>query len=330
MKTTRLKTNRCIAIALSCAATLIAAAPSTAADVYPSRPVRVIVPQSAAGSTDVAARIVTDRLTESLRQNFVVDNRPGAGSLNGTEMVAKAAPDGYTLLAIAASFTITPAMQRKMPFDPVRDFAPITQFADLPHIVVVHPSVAAKSIRELVALLKSKPGAITTGFSGIGTSTHLAIELFQHMSSAKMLLVPYKGGAPAMTALLSGEVQINFAASSTAIPHIRAGKLRALAVTGAKRSTAVPELPTVAEAGIKGYQHASWIGMLAPAKTPQAIINRLHGESVRIIQREEVKKLFLGRGMEAEGNTPKEFSEAIRTEVDQWKKLVKTAGIQPQ
>ncbi|MBS1220022.1 MAG: transporter substrate-binding protein [Proteobacteria bacterium] len=315
---------------IASAAVLAAAATAFAADNYPSRPVRVIVPQTAGGSTDVAARIVTDRLAETLKQNFVVDNRPGAGSLNGTDLVAKAAPDGYTLLAIAASFTITPAMQSKMPFDPVRDFAPITQFADLPHIVVVNPSVPAKSVQELVALLKAKPGAITCGFSGIGTSTHLAIELFQYMSGTKMLLVPYKGGSPAMTALLGGQVQVNFAASSTGIPHIRAGKIRALAVTGAKRSTAVPELPTMVEAGVKGYQHSSWVGMLAPAKTPQAIIDRLHTESVKIITRDDVKKLFLRNGMEAEGNTPKEFAAGIRDEVDKWKKLVKAAGIKAQ
>jgi tripartite-type tricarboxylate transporter receptor subunit TctC len=217
-----------------------------------------------------------------------------------------------------------------MPFDPVRDFTPITQFADLPHIIVVHPSVPAKSVKELVALLKSKPGEITCAFSGIGTSTHLATELFLHISGTKMLLVPYKGGSPAMTALLGGQVQVNFAASSTALPHIRAGKIRALAVTGAKRSTAAPELPTMAEAGVQGYQHSSWVGMLAPAKTPQAIIDRLHVESVRIIERDDVKTLFLRRGMEAEGNTPKEFAATIREEVDKWKKLVKSAGIKPR
>ena len=317
-------------ITLGGAALLLGTTLVIAADNYPSRPIRVIVPQSAAGSTDVAARIVTDRLNEPLQQNIVVDNRPGAGSLNGTDMVAKAAPDGYTLLAIAASLTITPALQSKLPFDPVRDFAPITQLADLPHIVVLHPSVAAKNVAELVALLKAKPGQITCGFSGIGTSTHLAIELFQHISGAKMLLVPYKGGSPAMTALLGGQVQVNFAASSTAIPHIRSGKLRALAVTGAKRSTAVPELPTMNEAGVKGYQHASWVGLLAPARTPKAIIDRLHRESVKIIERDEVKKLFLRSGMEAEGNTPQEFAATIREEVDKWKKLVKAAGIQVQ
>ena len=221
---------RHLSIIIAAGCTVLAGTlPAAAADSYPSRPIRVIVPQSAAGSTDVAARALTDRLSESLKQNIVVDNRPGAGSLNGTEMVAKAAPDGYTLLAIAASLTITPAMHSKLPFGPGTDFAPITQIADLPHIVVVHPSVAAKNIPELVALLKSRPGQITCGYSGIGTSTHLAIELFQYMSQTKMLLVPYKGGTPAMTALLGGEVQVNFAARSTALPHIRAGKLRALA-----------------------------------------------------------------------------------------------------
>jgi len=308
------------------AAALTAALDAGAAD-YPARPIRVIVPQSAGGSTDVAARVLTDKLTESLKQNIVVDNRPGAGSLNGTETVAKSAPDGYTLLIIAASLTITPALQTNLPFDPVRDFAPITQIVDLPHIVTVHPNVAAKSIGELVALLKAKPGQIAAGFSGIGTSTHLAIELFQYMSQTKMLLVPYKGGAPAMTALLGGEVQVNFATSSTGIPHIRSGKLRGLAVTGAKRSTAIPELPTVTEAGVKGYQHASWVGMLAPAKTPKPVIERLHAESVKILARNEIRSSFLKQGMEAEGNTPQQFAATISREVDQWLKLVKSAGI---
>lgn len=315
-----------IAIVFGCAA-LSAALPAMAADNYPSRPIRVIVPQSAGGSTDVAARVLTDRLTEVLKQNIVVDNRPGAGSLHGTEAAAKAAPDGHTLLIIAASLSITPALQANLPYDPVRDFAPITQIVDLPHIVVVHPAVQAKTLADLVALLKAKPGQISAGFSGIGTSTHLAIELFQYMSQTKMLLVPFKGGAPAMTSLLSGEVQVNFGTSSTALPHIRAGKLRALAVTGAKRSQAAPDIPTVAEAGVKGYQHASWVGLLAPAKTPKPVIDRLHAESVKILARSDVRNGFLKSGMEAEGNSPKEFADNIVREVEQWKKLVKTAGI---
>jgi len=309
---------------------LFSAVTSVAAADYPARPIRIIVPQSAGGSTDVAARVLTDKLTESLKQNIVVDNRPGAGSLNGTETVAKSAPDGYTLLIIAASLTITPALQSNLPFDPIRDFAPITQIVDLPHIVTVHPNVAAKSIAEFVTLLKAKPGQIAAGFSGIGTSTHLAIELFQYTSQTRMLLVPYKGGAPAMTALLGGEVQVNFATSSTGIPHIRSGKLRGLAVTGAKRSTAIPELPTVSEAGVKGYQHASWVGMLAPAKTPRPVIDRLHAESVKVLARNDIRASFLKQGMEAEGNTPQEFAATITREVDQWIKLVKSAGIKVQ
>jgi tripartite-type tricarboxylate transporter receptor subunit TctC len=323
-----MKKSRLIVTVLGAAA-LAAVMGAGAAD-YPSRPIRVIVPQSAGGSTDVAARMLTDKLTESLKQNIVVDNRPGAGSLNGTETVAKSAADGYTLLVIAASLTITPALQSNLPFDPVRDFAPITQIVDLPHIVTVHPAVAAKSIAEFVTLLKAKPGQIAAGFSGIGTSTHLAIELFQHMSQTKMLLVPYKGGAPAMTALLGGEVQVNFATSSTGIPHIRSGKLRGLAVTGAKRSTAIPELPTVTEAGVKGYQHASWVGMLAPAKTPKPVIDRLHAETIKILARNDIRQSFLRQGMEAEGNTPQEFAATITREVDQWLKLVKSAGIKVQ
>ncbi len=315
-----------IATVFGCAA-LAGALPALAADNYPSRPIRVIVPQSAGGSTDVAARVLTDRLTEVLKQNIVVDNRPGAGSLHGTEAAAKAPPDGHTLLIIAASLSITPALQANLPYDPVRDFAPITQIVDLPHIVVVHPTVQAKTLADLVAMLKAKPGQISAGFSGIGTSTHLAIELFQYMSQTKMLLVPFKGGAPAMTSLLSGEVQVNFGTSSTALPHILAGKLRALAVTGGKRSQAAPEIPTVAEAGVKGYQHASWVGMLAPAKTPKPVIERLHAESVKILARSDVRNGFLKGGMEAEGNTPKEFADNIVREVEQWKKLVKTAGI---
>jgi len=316
--------------AIACASTVLVATAAVAADAYPSRPVRVIVPQSPSGSTDIATRIVTDRLSDVLKQNFVVDNRPGAGSLTGTDMVAKSAPDGYTLLGVAASFTITPAMHRNMPFNPASDFMPITQFADLPHILVVNPTLPVKSVPELVALLKSKPGEITCAFSGVGTSTHLATELFQHLSGTKMLLVPYKGGSPAMTALLGGQVQVNFSASSTSLPHIRDGKLRALAVTGAKRSIAAPDLPTMAEGGVKGYQHSSWVGMLAPAGTPQSIIKLLHAESVKILASKEVKDLYLKRGMETEGDTPQEFAATIRAEIDKWQKLVKTAGIKPR
>jgi tripartite-type tricarboxylate transporter receptor subunit TctC len=224
---------------LLCAAACTAHA--AAPDSYPAKPVRIIVPQSAGGSTDLAARIVTQRLADALGQPLVVDNRPGAGSLNGTETVAKAPADGYTLLAVAASFTINPSLHRALPFDPVRDFAPITRFASLPHILVVHPSLPAKSVKELIALAKAKPNELNYASSGVATSTHLAAELFKHMTGTQMVQVPFKGGAPGVVGLLSGQVQLYFATISTALPHVKSGKLRALAETTSKRSIDAPD-----------------------------------------------------------------------------------------
>jgi tripartite-type tricarboxylate transporter receptor subunit TctC len=300
------------------------------AQTFPSRPIRVIVPQSAGGSTDLAARLVMPRLADALNQSVVVDNRPGAGSLNGTEIVANAAPDGYTLLTVAASFTINPSLHKKLPFDPVRDFAPVTLLCSLPHVLVVHPSVPVKSVKELIALARARPGELNYGSSGVATSTHMAAELFLHMTGTQMVNVPYKGGAPGMVALLGGQIQLYFATISTALPHIRAGKLRALAVTSARRSVAAPEFPTIAEAGVPGYQHASWIGTLAPAKTPRPVIARLNAEAIRAVHLPEVKAALLKEGLEAVGNSPEEFGAIIRDEVAKWARVVKAAGIKPQ
>ena len=317
---------RAVAIA-GLAATLFAAMTAVAADAYPSRPIRVIVPQSPGGSTDVVARIVTDRLTEALKQNLVVDNRPGAGSLQGTEVAAKAAPDGYTLLVIAASLTITPALQPNLPFDPVRDFAPITQFADLPHIVVVHPGVPAKSLAEFIALLKSKPGTLACGFSGIGTSTHLAIELFQHMSGTRMLLVPYKGGTPAMTALLGGQVQVNFATSSTGLPHIRAGKLRAIGIAGDKRVQVLPEVATLAEQGYANVEAANWYAILAPAKTPREAVERLSEAIRKAMSMPDVREKLLATGADPVAGTPEQLAALLRRDYDKWGRLIREKNI---
>lgn len=311
-----------------CAATLAAAA--QAAETYPARPIRVIVPQSAGGSTDLAARMVTQRLDDVLKQPVVVDNRPGAGSINGTDIVAKAAPDGYTLLAVAASFTITPSLRKRLPFDPGKDFVPITQLVILPHVLVVHPSVPAKNVKELIALAKSKPGELNCASSGVGTSTHLAVEQFMYMTGTRMAVIPYKGGAPGIVALLGGQVQLYFATISTSLPHIKSGKLRALAVTSAKRSTAAPEFPTIAEAGVPGYEHSSWVGVLAPVKTPRAVIDKLNREMVKIVQSPDVKAAFLRDGLESVGDTPEEFGKIIRAELAKWSKLVKAAGIPPE
>ena len=294
---------------------------------YPTRPIRMIVPQSASGSTDLIARVVAQRMSETLGEQVVVDNRPGAGSINGTEIVARATPDGHTLLTVAASFTINPSLHSKLPFDPIRDFAPITRLATLPHILVVHPTVQAKTVKDLIALAKAKPGELNFSSSGIATSTHLAAELFMHLTGVKMVNVPFKGGGPGMVGLLSGQTHLYFATISTALPHIKAGKLRALAVSSPKRSIAAPEYPTLAEAGVPGYSHQSWVGTLAPAKTPPAVIARLNKELNRITTLPEVKALLLRDGLEAVDDTPQEFAAVIREEVAKWMKVVKAAGI---
>jgi tripartite-type tricarboxylate transporter receptor subunit TctC len=300
------------------------------AQTFPSRPIRLIVPQSAGGSTDLIARVVAQKMDDALGQTVVVDNRPGAGSINGTEMVVHAAPDGYTLLAVAASFTINPAIHKKLPFDPIRDFTAVTQFATLPHILIAHPSLPVKSVKDVIALARAKPGQLNYASSGIATSTHMAAELFMYMTKTSMVNVPYKGGAPAMTAMLAGECQVNFATISTALPHIRSGKLRALAVTTAKRSTAAPEFPTIAESGVPGYEHGSWVGLLAPAKTPQSVLSRLNAEAVKATHSPEVKTVLMRDGLEPTGTTPAEFATIIKTEVAKWLKVAKAAGITAQ
>jgi tripartite-type tricarboxylate transporter receptor subunit TctC len=269
-------------------------------------------------------------MADALGQPMVVDNRPGAGSINGTDIAAKATPDGYTLLVVAASFTITPNIRKKVPYDVLRDFTPISQLVTLPHILVVHPSLPVKSVKELIAMAKAKPGVLNFASSGIGTSTHMATELFLYLTDTKMVNIPYKGGSPGMTALLGGQVQLYFAAISTAIPHVRSGRLRALAVSTAKRSVAAPQYPTIQEAGVPGYEHASWVGMLAPDQTPRAVITQLNKEAVKVLQLAEVKKLLLRSGVETLGSSPKEFGNLIKAEFEKWARVVKAAGISRQ
>jgi tripartite-type tricarboxylate transporter receptor subunit TctC len=314
------------ALVLLCAA-LFAAGTPAGAQQYPSRPIRLIVPQSAGGSTDLIARLLAQKMSDTLGQTIVVDNRPGAGSVNGTETAAQAAPDGYTLLTVAASFTITPALHSKLPFDSVRDFAPISQVATLPHILIVHPSVPIKSVKDLITLAKAKPGELNVATSGIATSTHLAAELFMHLTDTKMVTVPYKGGSPSMTAMLAGQCQVNFAAMSTAIPHVRAGKVRAIAISSAKRSVAAPEYPTIAEGGVPGYEHSSWVGLLAPGKTPRAIVGRLNAEAIKAAEAPDTKPYLLKFGMEPVGSTSAEFASLIKTEIAKWQKVIKAAGL---
>jgi tripartite-type tricarboxylate transporter receptor subunit TctC len=296
---------------------------------WPSRPVRLVVPQSAGGSTDLVARPLAQQLGTALGQPVLVDNRPGAGSVIGTEIVARAAPDGHTLLVIAASFTATPALHAKLPFDSLRDFTPVALLSAFPNLLVVHPSLPVRSVQDLIALARAKPGALNYGTSGAATGTHMSMELFMHMTRTRMTHVPYKGGAPSVQGLMTGEVQVNMATISTALPQVRAGKLRALAVTGAKRSSVVPELPTVAEAGVPGFEYSSWTGMLAPARTPPAVVARLNAESVRAVGSPEMRNLLAAEGAEPVGSTPEQFAAQIRTELARWGELVRAAKIRP-
>lgn len=297
---------------------------------WPSRPVRMIVPQPPGGSTDVIARAIAQRMSDALGQSVIIDNRPGAGTIVGVEIVANAAPDGHTLLAVASSYTIIPALHKKLPFDPVRDLAPVTQFATVPHLLVVHPSVRANSVKELIALAKATPGKLNYASSGFGTSTHMAAELFMFMSGVNMVHITYKGGASSMVAMLGGECQLNFATISTAVPHLHGNRLRALAVTSAKRSAAVAETPTIAESGIPGYDHASWIGLFAPAKTPAAIVAALHAEATRAVRSKEVGAVFNSDGLEATGTSPDAFGALVKMEIAKWLKVASATNLTPR
>ena len=265
-----------------------------------------------------------------MKDAVVVDNRPGAGSTIGTDIVAKAPADGYTLLAVAASFSMSPSLYKKLPFDPVRDFAAISLLSSLPNILVVHPSQPMKTMKELVAYAKANSGKLNYSSSGMATGTHMSMELLKHLTGINMQHVPYKGGAPSVTALLSSEVQLCFATISTALPHVKSNRLRALAVSTAKRAVAAPEVPTIAESGVAGYDYASWIGLLAPAKTPEPMIARWATESARVMRTADMQTLLQHEGSEPVGSTPREFDALIKTEVERWKKVAQSAGIKAE
>ena len=312
------------------AALALAALAGTACAQYPAHPVRFIVPSAAGGGTDIIARAVSLKLSEALGQQFVVDNRPGAGQMIGIELAAKAPPDGHTILMAASTLAINPVMYKKVPYDPLRDFAPITQAASLPNVIVVHPSLPVKSLAELIAYAKARPGELNFASAGIGTSPQMSIELLKSMAGIDMVHIPYKGTAPGVVDLLAGQVKVMAPNVLTALPHIKSGKLRALAVTSGKRSQALPEVPTVAEAGLPGYDSTQWYGVLAPAGTSRAIILRLHGEIVRALRDPEVGRRLEADGAEAVGSSPEEFTAFIRSETEKWAKVAQAAGIKPE
>ena len=294
---------------------------------YPVRPIRLIVPFPPGGGTDTMARVIGPKLGEALGQQIVPENRGGAGANIGAEIAAKSAPDGYTLLLNTITNAIGASLYSKLNYDLVRDFAPITQLATTPHILVVHPSVPVKSVKEYIAFARARPGELTYSSSGNGSAAHLAGELFNSLTGVKSVHVPYKGGGPSVTALVGGEVSLCFATMPSAINYVKSGRLRGIAVTTAQRSPSTPQLPTIAETGIPGYEAGSWYGLSAPAGTSKEIIGRLQAETIKVMGLPDVKERLFNAGFEIVTSTPEQFAEFTRTEIQKWGKLVKAAGL---
>ncbi len=315
-------------LAVFCFAALSLAGPGDAqAQAYPAKPLRLIVPVAPGGPTDIVARIVAQELGETLGRAVVVENRAGAGGLIGTEAAAKAAPDGYTLLVgHIGTFGTNPSLYAKLPYDPIEDFVPVTQLVRLTNILCVHPSLPVGSVRDLVGLARSQPGKLNYASSGNGTSQHLFMELFKSMAGVDIVNVTYKGSAPALIDVIGGQVPVMFDGISSALPHIKAEKLRPLAVSSASRSPIVPEVPTVAEAGIAGFEANSWLGVLAPRGTPAEIVGLLNRELAKIVQTPQVKQNLLGKGAESVGGTQPEFAAFIRAEIEKWARVIKLTG----
>ena len=307
---------------------LVAAAAAATAQNYPVKSVRMVVPFAAgAGSNDIMARLIAQKLTDSLRHQFVVDNRPGASGIIGTDIVAKAPADGYTILMMSLTFTVNPSLFSKLPYDTAKDLTPVTMVASAPLMLVVHPSVPAKSVQEFIAYAKANPGKLNFGSGGPGTTPHLAGEMLKTMAGVQMTHVPYKGGAPALADLVGGQIQLMCENIPGTLPFARSGKLRALAVTDLKRSPLLPELPTLDESGLKGYQIVGWNGLFVPAGTPQAIVTKLHQETGRALALPDVKERLAIMGADGVGDTPQHFAAFIKAEIPKWAKVVKEAGL---
>lgn len=294
---------------------------------YPARPIRLIIGFAPGGSTDLVARVVAQKMSESWGQQVIVDNRPGANGMIGADLVAKANPDGYSLLLSSIGPMAINASLYKMPYDIVAEFAPITYTGNVTNLLVVHPSVAATNVKELIALAKAQPGKLTFGSSGTGGAPHMAVELFKILAKVNVVHVPYKGGGPAMADLMGGQISGSFASMPSSIPFVRAGKLRALAVTAPKRSPAEPQIPTISEAGIPGFSVLDWQGLFTTAKTPPAVVTKLNAEVVRILALPDVVEKLAVAGVEIQTSTPKEWGDFVKSEIAKWAKVVKEAGI---
>jgi len=298
-----------------------------AAQAYPSKAVRLVVPFAAGGSTDIMGRLVAQKLSEVWGQQVIVDNRPGGSTTIGTDIVAKSAPDGHTLLVTPAPFTIVPSLLKKLPYDPAKDFTPITLINTTPLVVIVHPGVPVKNIKELIALAKARPGVLNFGSSGSGGSNHLAGELFNAMANVKITHVPYKGNGPAMIDLLGGHIDMAYNGLTSAMQHIKSGKLRALGVTSLKRSAALPEMPTVDEQGVKGFQAIAWNGLTGPAGIPKAAVDRVAGDVARLMKSPELVEFLKREGSDPVGSSTAEYTAFLSSEITKWKKVIERAGI---
>jgi tripartite-type tricarboxylate transporter receptor subunit TctC len=300
----------------------------TLAQTYPSKPIRIVVAFPPGGSTDFAARVLASHLTKSLGQSIVVDNRGGAGGNIGNDLVAKASPDGYTLLVTTeGSITISPSLYRSLPYDPLRDLTPITQLIKYANVVTLHPSVKAGTVKELIALTREQPGKLSYSHPGVGTIVHLAAEMFKQMAKVNITDVSYKGGGPAIISLIGNETQISFATPPSVIPHAKSGRLKTIAVTSAKRFALLPDLPTIAESGVPGYNVEGWVGFYAPAKTPDKVLARLYDETTKVLKQQDVRDTVQATGAETLGISPRETSALVREETLMWSRLIKNVGV---
>ena len=306
---------------------MIATLPCIAtAQTYPHKPIRFVVPFGVGGPGDAIGRMIGRQLMERLGQPVVIDNRSGATTIIGTELVAKSPPDGHTLLLISTTHAVNPSLFPKLPYDPIKDFAPVTLITATPFMLGIHPSVAASSVSELVALARSKPGALNYGSSGAGSSIHLTTELLKSAANLQMTHVPYKGSGPAFIDLIGGQIQILFSSTVSTMPHVKSGKVRGLAITSLKRAPALPEIPTIAES-YPGFESSSWFGLLVPAKTPQPVMDRLLKETRAALKSPDVNQALVSQGAEPGGSSPTEFGAYFQTEIGKWAKVIKSAGI---
>jgi tripartite-type tricarboxylate transporter receptor subunit TctC len=314
-----------LSVLLGCAAT-----GAIAQDNYPSRPIRFLVGVVPGGATDILARVIGQKMSENWNQQVIIDNRPGANQIIAATLTVNAAPDGYTLQMIPAGFAINPSMHKKLPYDPIRDFTAVTMVADVPNIMVVHPSIPVKNVAEFITYARARPGQFSYGSSGVGSPSHMCGELFAIVAKVSLVHVPYKGQGQAVIDLLGGHLKLLFPSIPSIMQHIKAGKVVPMGVASAKRSSSLPEVPTIAEGGLKGYEVAGWYGVIAPPKMPKPLLAKLNGEMNRILQLPDVRQSMSQQGADPLGSTPEEFAKVIATDIAKWKKVVADAGIKPE